>query len=70
MNRGEDLFKDSKFKDRRRASAKWDPQIFEDKRPWRQMGREHMQSVLVVEYMKFVQGKTSKGQVDSLLDLR
>jgi len=50
-------------------SVKWSPRIFEDKLQWPEMSKEEMQSALVVEYMKYVLGKTNLGEVNALLSL-
>ena len=50
-------------------SVKWSPNIFEDKLQWLEMSKEEMYSVLVVEYMKYVLGKTNIREVGDLLSL-
>lgn len=50
-------------------SVKWSPKIFEDKMQWLEMSKEEMQSALVVEYMKYVLGKTNIRDVGALLSL-
>jgi hypothetical protein len=48
---------------------KWPADILENKSHWTKMSREEMQSVLVIEHMKLVLGKTPAPQVRALLDL-
>jgi hypothetical protein len=50
-------------------SVKWSPKIFEDKLLWQEMSKEEMQSALVVEYMKYVLGKTNIREVGALISL-
>jgi hypothetical protein len=50
-------------------SVKWSPKIFEDELQWLKMSKEEMQSALVVEYMKYVLGKTDIREVGALLSL-
>ena len=50
-------------------SVKWSPKIFENKLPWLEMSKEEMQSALVVEYMKYVLGKTNIREVGALISL-
>ena len=50
-------------------SVKWSPKIFEDKLQWLKMSKEEMQSALVVEYMKYVLGKTDIREVGALFSL-
>lgn len=52
-----------------RPPRAWSPEIFKDKRPWFQMSTEAMQSVLMVEYIKYVLGKTDDKALIALLDL-
>lgn len=52
-----------------RPPRAWSPEIFKDKRPWFQMSTEAMQSVLMVEYIKYVLGKTDDKALIGLLDL-
>jgi hypothetical protein len=50
-------------------SVKWSPKIFEGKIQWLEMSKEEMRSALVVEYMKYVLGKTDIRDVGALLSL-
>jgi hypothetical protein len=50
-------------------SVKWSPKIFEGKMQWLEMSKEEMRSALVVEYMKYVLGKTDIRDVGALLSL-
>ena len=53
-----------------RPPRAWSPKVFKDKSPWFQMSTEAMQSVLMMEYMKYALGKTDAEGVVALLDLR
>ncbi len=44
--------------------------LFENKKHWRQMSREEMESVLVIEYMKYALGKSQPEEVRELLGLK
>jgi len=50
-----------------RPPRAWSPQVFKDRRPWLQMSKEAMQSVLMVEYMKQAMGKSDANAVVALL---
>ena len=52
-----------------RPSRTWSPKIFKDKSPWFQMSTEAMQSVLMMEYLKYALGKVDAKGVVALLDL-
>ena len=52
-----------------RPPRAWSPEIFKDKSPWYQMSTEAMRSVLMVEYIKVVLGKTENKALIALLDL-
>jgi hypothetical protein len=49
-----------------RPPRAWSPQVFKDRRPWFQMSKEAMQSVLMVEYMKQAMGKSDANAVMAL----
>jgi len=49
---------------------KWPADLFENKNHWRQMSREEMESVLVIEYMKYALGKIRPEEVRELLGLK
>ncbi len=53
----------------RSPSAKWKPELLQNKSHWAQMSKLEMQSVLVVEYMKSVLGKTKEKEVEKLFEL-
>jgi hypothetical protein len=44
--------------------------LLKDKNHWAQMSRDEMESALVIEYMKYVVGKTQPDEVEALLDLK
>jgi hypothetical protein len=50
-----------------RPPRAWSPQVFKDRRPWFQMSKEAMQSVLMVEYMKQAMGKSDANGIVALL---
>ena len=52
-----------------RPPRTWSPKIFKDKSPWFQMSTEAMQSVLMMEYLKYALGKVDTKGVVALLDL-
>lgn len=54
----------------RSPSAKWNPELLQNKSHWAQMSKLEMQSVLIVEYMKSVLGKTKEKEVQKLFDLK
>ena len=45
-------------------------EIFEDENHWHQMSKDEMESVMVIEHMKYSIGKTRPDEVGELLDLR
>jgi hypothetical protein len=51
-----------------RPPRAWSPKIFKDQSPWFQMSTEAKQSVLMMEYMKYVLGKTDARAVVALLN--
>jgi len=51
-------------------NKKWPPDLFKNNNRWRRMGREEMESALVIEYMKYALGKTRSDDVRELLELR
>ena len=51
-----------------RPARTWSPKIFKDQSPWLQMSTEAMQSVLMMEYMKYALGKTDAKGILALLD--
>jgi hypothetical protein len=52
-----------------RPPRTWSPMIFKDKSPWFQMSTEAMQSVLMMEYLKYALGKTDAQGVVALFNL-
>ncbi len=52
-----------------RPPGTWSPEIFKDKSPWYRMSNEAMQSVLMLEYIKKVLGKTDDPALVALLNL-
>jgi hypothetical protein len=48
-------------------SAKWTPEIFDNPDYWANLSKEEMQSLIMLEYMKLVLGKTSEDEVAELL---
>ena len=52
-----------------RPPRTWSPKIFKDKSPWFQMSTEAMQSVLMMEYLKYALEKVDTKGVVALLDL-
>ena len=54
----------------RSPSAKWKPEILQNKSHWARMSKLEMQSALVVEYMKSALGKTKEKEVEKLFDLK
>ena len=51
-------------------NQKWPADLFKNNNRWRSMTREEMESVLVIEYMKYALGKTRPDEVGELLDLK
>jgi len=51
-------------------NKKWPSGLFKNNNRWRRMNREEMESVLVVEYMKYALGKTRFDEVRELLGLK
>ena len=47
--------------------AKWTPELFDNRDYWANMSKEEMQSLIMLEYMKSILGKTSKDEVAELL---
>jgi len=51
-------------------NRKWPPDLLKNRNPWIDMDPEEMESVLVIEYMKYALGKTRAGEVRELLELK
>jgi hypothetical protein len=54
----------------KQRSGKWPADIFDNQKHWGGMSQEEMQSVLVIEYMKYALGKTRQEEVGELLGLK
>jgi hypothetical protein len=54
----------------KQRSGKWPADIFDNQKHWGGMSQEEMQSVLVIEYMKYALGKTRQEEVGVLLGLK
>ena len=54
----------------KQRSGKWPADIFDNKKHWSGMSQDEMQSVLVIEYMKYALGKTRPDEVRKLLGLK
>ncbi|KGM43171.1 hypothetical protein JY97_08985 [Alkalispirochaeta odontotermitis] len=48
-------------------SKKWPPDLLKDNHPWIDMTPQEMESILVIEYMKYALGKTRADEVRELL---
>ena len=47
--------------------AKWEPEIFNHREYWANLSKEEMQSLIMLEYMKLMLGKTSMDEVAKLI---
>jgi hypothetical protein len=50
-----------------RPPRAWSPKVFKDRGPWLQMPAEAMHSVLMLEYLKSIMGKTDAKWVGAFL---
>jgi hypothetical protein len=66
INRYVDILQ-RRYNKSRSSSVKWKPDQLQDMGHWAKMSRQEMQSVLAVEYMKSVLGKTRKEEIANLL---
>ncbi|MBT8363813.1 MAG: hypothetical protein KJP23_03845 [Deltaproteobacteria bacterium] len=60
----------NRYDSAKQRSGKWPADIFDNKKHWSGMSQDEMQSVLVIEYMKYALGKTRPDEVRELLGLR
>jgi hypothetical protein len=60
----------NRYDSEKQRSGKWPADIFDNKKHWSGMSQDEMQSVLVIEYMKYALGKTRPDEVGELLGLR
>lgn len=60
---------EKRYNSDRQRRGKWPADLFENKNHWRQLSREEMESALVIEYMKYVLGKSRPEEVGALLGL-
>ena len=54
----------------KQRSGKWPADIFDNQKHWSGMSQDEMQSILFIEYMKYVLGKTRPDEVGALLGLK
>lgn len=60
----------TRYRKQKYDSAKWPSDLFEEKDPWLNMNSEEIKSMLAIEYMKLILGKTQGKEVGALLDLK
>jgi hypothetical protein len=60
---------EKRYNSGKKHSRKWPDDIFKDKNHWRQMSRQEMESALVIEYMKYILGKSRPDELGEILDL-
>ena len=60
----------ARYRKEKYDSNKWPSDIFEEKDPWLNMNSEEIKSMLAIEYMKLILGKTQGKEVGALLDLK
>ena len=57
----------TRYRKQKYDSAKWPSDLFEEKDPWLNMNSEEIKSMLAIEYMKLILGKTQGKEVGALL---
>jgi len=60
---------EKRYNSGKQRSRKWPADLFENKNHWRQLSRQEMESALVIEYMKYILGKSRPDELGELLDL-
>ena len=60
---------EKRYNSGKQRSRKWPADLFENKKHWRQLSRQEMESALVIEYVKYILGKSRPDELGELLDL-
>ena len=60
---------EKRYNSGKQRSRNWPADLFENKNHWRQLSRQEMESALVIEYMKYILGKSRPDELGELLDL-
>jgi len=61
---------EKRYNSGKKPTKKWIPRLFENKNHWLELSREEMESAMVIEYMKYILGKSRPEDVSELLDLK